>query len=97
MCVVITPIYGKTAKIFGILCVMAKTLYGYLSGHPCLVGVVGPNVARMSIIEAEKCTRIDITCGVMINLMMNYHPHIFNRVAEMMLNDVIYSESQVFG
>ena len=29
--------------------------------------------------------------------MMNYHPHIFNHVAEMMLNDVIYSENQVFG
>ena len=67
MCVVITPKYGKTAKIFRILGVMAKTLYGYRSGHPCLLGVVGPNVARVSIIEAENCTRIDITCGVTIN------------------------------
>ena len=57
----------KTAKIFGILGVMAKTLYGYWSGYPCLVGVVGPNVARVSIIEAKKCTRINITCGVTIN------------------------------
>ena len=64
MCVVIMPKYGKTAKIFG---VKARTLYGYWSGHPCLVGVVGRNVARVSIIEAEKCTRIDITCGVTIN------------------------------
>ena len=67
MCVVITPKYGKTAKIFGILGVMAKTLYGYWNGHPCLVGVVGSNVARVSIIEAEKCTQIDITCGMTIN------------------------------
>jgi len=57
----------KTAKIFGILGIMAKTLYGYWSGHPCLVGVVGPNVAGVSIIKAEKCTQIDITCGVTIN------------------------------
>ena len=64
MCVVITPKYGKTAKIFGILGVMAKTLYGYWSDHTCLVGVTGP---RVSIIEAEKCTRINITCGVTIN------------------------------
>ena len=71
---VITPKYGKTAKIFGILGVMAKTLYGYWSGHPCLVGVVGPNVAGVPITEAEKCTRIDITCGVTI--MMNYHSQI---------------------
>jgi len=56
MCVVITPKYGKTPKIFGILGVLTMTLYGYWSGHPCLVGVVGPNVARLSIIEAEKCT-----------------------------------------
>ena len=54
----------KTTKKFGIFGVIAKTLYGYWSGHPCLVGVVGPNVARVSII---KGTRIDITCGVMIN------------------------------
>ena len=52
---------------FAIIGVMAKTLYGYWSGHPCLVGVVGPNVARVSIIEAKKCTRINITCGVTIN------------------------------
>ena len=45
----------KTAKFFGILGVMAKTLYGYWSGHPCLVEVVGPNVAKVLIIEAEKC------------------------------------------
>jgi len=57
----------KPQRFFGILGVMAETLYGYWSGHPCLVGVVGPNVARVSIIEAEKCTRIDITCWVMIN------------------------------
>jgi len=65
--VVITPKFGKTAKIFGIFDAMVKTLYGYWSGHPCFVGVVGPNVARVLIIEAEKCTRIDITCGVTIN------------------------------
>ena len=46
---------------------MAKTLYGHWSGHLCLVGVLGPNVARVSIIEAKKCTRTDITCGVTIN------------------------------
>ena len=57
----------KTTKIFGILGVMAKALYGYWSSYPCLVGVIVPNVARMSIIEAEKHTRIDITCGVTIN------------------------------
>ena len=33
MCVVIMPKYGKTTKIFGIVGVMAKTLYGYWSGH----------------------------------------------------------------
>jgi len=54
MCVVITPKYGKTEKIFGILGVMTKTLYGYWSGHPCLVGVVGPNVARVSIRNVHK-------------------------------------------
>jgi len=47
----------KNAKIFGILGAMAKTLYGYWSGHPCLVGVVSPNVARVSIIEAEYTNR----------------------------------------
>ena len=52
---------------FRIIGVMAKTLYGYWSGHPCLVGIAGPNIARMLIIEAEKCTQIDITSGVMIN------------------------------
>ena len=57
----------KNCQDFGILSVMAKTLYGYGSGQPCLVGVVGPNVSRVSIIEADKCTRIDITCGVTIN------------------------------
>ena len=94
VCVVITLKYGKTTKIFGILGVMAKTLYGYWSGHPCLIGVVDPNVARVSITVAEKCTRINITCRVTINdeLPSSY----FNRVATM-LNDVIYSESQVFG
>ena len=51
----------KPQRFFGILGVMAKILYGYWSGHPCLVGVVGPNVARVPITEAEKCTRIDIT------------------------------------
>ena len=64
VCAVIMPIYRKTTKIFGILGVIAKILYGYWSSHPCLVG---PNVARVSIIEAEKCTRIDVTCGVTIN------------------------------
>ena len=43
---------------------MAKTLYGYWSGHPCLVGVAGQNVAGVSIIKAEKCTQTDI---MMIN------------------------------
>ena len=55
ICAVITPKYGKTTKIFGILGVMAKILYGYWGGHPSLVGVVGPNAAWVSIIEAEKC------------------------------------------
>ena len=43
MCVVITVTlkYGKNTKIFGILGVTAKTLYGYWSIHPCLVGVLG--------------------------------------------------------
>ena len=45
---------------------MAKTLYGYWSGHPCSVGVAGPNVARVSIIKAEKCTQTDIACTVTI-------------------------------
>ena len=31
------------------------------------MGIAGPNIARVSIIEAEKCTQIDITCGVTIN------------------------------
>jgi len=57
----------KTVRIFGIIGVMAKTLYGFWSGHPCLVGIPGPNVAGVSIIETEKCTRIDIVCTVMIN------------------------------
>jgi len=84
MCVVITP----TTKIFGILGIMAKTLYVYWSGHPCLVGVVSPNVARVLIIEAEKCTQIDITWAVTINdEIPSSH---FNCVVEMMLNDVIY-------
>ena len=30
--------------------------YGYWSGHPCLVGVVGLNLAKVLIIKAEKCT-----------------------------------------
>jgi len=63
MCAVIMPKYGKTAKIFGILGVMAMTLYGYWSGHPCLAGVVGPNVARVSIIEAEKCHELILHAG----------------------------------
>ena len=66
---------------FRIIGVMAKTLYGYWSGHPCLVGVVGPNVARVLIIEAD-------------NELPSSH---FNFVAGVMLNDIIYSESQVFG
>ena len=37
------------------------------SNHPCLVGVAGPNVAGVSINKVAKCTRINITCGVMIN------------------------------
>ena len=41
--------------------------YGYCSGHPCLVRVVGLNLTEVSIIKAEKSTKIDITCGVMIN------------------------------
>ena len=73
---------------------MAKTLYGYWSDHSCLVGVAGPNVARVLMIEAEKCTQIDITCRVTINDELPSSN--FNRVAEMMLNDVIYSESQKF-
>ena len=64
MCAVIAPKYGKTTWIFGIIGVMAKTLYGYWSG---LVGVAGPNVAGVSITKAEKCTQIDITCAVTIN------------------------------
>jgi len=35
--------------------------YGYWSGHPCLVGVAGPNVAGVSIIKAEKHTCINET------------------------------------
>ena len=92
--VVIAPKCGKTAKIFGVLGVMAKTLYGYWSGHPCLVGVVGPNVARVSIIEAEKCI---YTNGYYMQVMIKLPSSHFYRVAEMMLKDVIYSESQVFG
>ena len=60
MCVVIMPKYGKTAKIFGFLGVMAKTLYGYWSGHPCLLGVVSPNLASVTITEAEKCTFLTV-------------------------------------
>ena len=56
ICVVIMPKYGKPARIFGILGVMAKTLHVYWSGHSCLVGIVGPNVAGVLIIKAEKCT-----------------------------------------
>jgi len=35
----------KVHWIFGIMGVMAKTLYGYWSGQPRLAGVAGPNVA----------------------------------------------------
>ena len=59
--------YGNVAWIFRIIGVMAKTLYEYWNGHLCSVGIAGPNIARVSIVEAEKCTRIDITCGVTIN------------------------------
>ena len=48
-CDVITPKYGKTAWIFGIIGVMAKTLHEYWSGHPCLVGVAGPNVCSWGV------------------------------------------------
>ena len=61
------PKYGNVAWIIRIIGVMAKALYGYWNGHPCSVGIAGPNIARVSIIEAEKCTRIIITSGVMIN------------------------------
>ena len=61
------PKYGNVAWIFGIIGVMAETPYGFWSGHPCSVGIAGPNMARVLIIEAEKCTRIDITYGVTIN------------------------------
>jgi len=33
---------------------MAKTLYGYWSGHLCSVGEADPNVAEVPIIEAEQ-------------------------------------------
>jgi len=66
----------KPHGFFKIIGVMAKTLFGYWSGHPCLVGVAGPNLAGMLIIKAEKCTRIDITCSVTI-LMMTYHTSYF--------------------
>jgi len=56
VCAVIASKYGKTAWIFEFIGVMAKTLYGYWSGHPCFVGVAGPNVAGVLIIKAEKCT-----------------------------------------
>jgi len=36
--------------------------------HPCLVGVAGPTVVGVAIIKAEKCTQIDITCTVLINV-----------------------------
>jgi len=52
----IWPKYGESAWIYGIIGVMAKTLYGYWSVYPCLVGVAGPNVAGVLIIKAEKCT-----------------------------------------
>ena len=45
--------------------VMAKTLYGCWCGHPCSVGVAGPNIAGVLIIEAEKCT---LVCTVIINV-----------------------------
>ena len=64
VCAVITPKYGKGD---GIIDVMAKTLYAYWSGQPCLVGVAGPNVAGVLIIKAEKCIQINITCVVTIN------------------------------
>ena len=67
VCAVIMPKYGKATWIFGIIGVMAKTLHGYWSGHPCLVGVAGPNVAGVLIIKAEKRTQINITWAVTIN------------------------------
>ena len=44
--------YGKGAWIFG---VMAKTIYGHWSSHPCLVGVADSHAAELLIIKAEKC------------------------------------------
>ena len=54
MCVVITPKYRKTAKIFGILGVVAKTLYGYWSGNPCLVGVLAILIVLLKYLEKHK-------------------------------------------
>ena len=73
MCALITSKYGKSTWIVGIIGVMAKTLYGYWRCHPCLVGVAGPNAARVSITNAKKCTRNDITCPVTINDDFKYH------------------------
>ena len=56
------------------------------SGHLCQV--VDPNVAGVLIIKTEKSTQNNITCVGTI---------IFICVAEVMLNDVIHSESQLFG
>ena len=67
MSAVITPKYSKTAWIFGIIGVMAKTLHGYWNGHPRLVEVAGLNADGVSIIKAEKCTQIDISYAVTIN------------------------------
>ena len=64
-CAVIMPKYRKGAY-FGIIVVMAKTLYGYWSDYPCLLGVAGPNVVGVSTIKTEKCILNDVICGVMI-------------------------------
>ena len=67
MCALIMPKYGKRTWIFGIIGIVAKTLHGYWSGHSCLVGVAGPNVAGVLIIKADKSTQINITCMVTMN------------------------------
>jgi len=42
VCSAIAPKYRKRKWIFGIIGVMAKALYGYWSGHPCLEGEADP-------------------------------------------------------
>ena len=48
------PKYANVVWIFRIIGAMAKTLYGYWSGHPCSVGIAGPNIARVSIIDRQS-------------------------------------------